>query len=447
LRCARCHDHKFDPVTREDYYGLYAIFAATRFPYAGSEEFASMKAPRQGFVPLRPDAAPALAAYRKRLQDLQAEIKKAEALKPPDPGRLNGLRAEERLLQRLGAPPDLPVAYAVQDGSPTPVRIHLQGDPDRPGPVAPRRVPKFLERGPVAFPEGGSGRLELARRLTRPDHPLTARVFVNRVWQHHFGRGLVATPNNFGTRGEAPSHPELLDHLAAEFVRHGWSVKWLHRYILSSKTYQLAATPSPELLARDPGNVWLGRFTRRRLDAEALRDAVLAVAGRLDRARPGAHPFPPIQSWGWTQHTPFKAVYPSAHRSVYLMTQRIQKHPFLGLFDGPDANTSTEKRAESLLPLQALYLMNDPFVREQAEGFARRLLAHAAEPERRVAHAHALAWGRPAAPEEVARGVEYVSRYTAALSRAGAPRDRLEVEAWTSYARVLLTANEFIFVD
>jgi hypothetical protein len=434
LRCARCHDHKFDPVTREDYYGLYAIFASTVFPYAGSEEFASRNMPRQHFVPLEADASAKLAGYQRRLQELSAML----AGNPKAPA---ALREEQRVLLRMGAPLGLLVAYAVHDGQPTAVRIHLQGA------VAPRRVPKFIEGAPVAFPSDGSGRLELARWMTRPDNPLTARVLVNRVWQHHFGRGLVPTPNNFGMRGEPPSHAELLDHLAAEFVRHGWSIKWLHRYILASKTYQLASTPSPELLAKDPGNVWLGRQTRRRLDAESIRDALLAVGGTLDRSRPGAHPFPPIAAWGWTQHNPFKAIYPSNHRSVYLMTQRFQKHPFLALFDGPDTNVSTGKRPESLLPLQALYLMNDPFVRAQAEGFARVLLQRAPDSERRIDLAHRRAWARPALAGEIEKGMDYVQRYADGLRRAGAPAERVELEAWTSYAAVLLTANAFVFVD
>ena len=449
LRCARCHDHKFDPITREDYYGLYSIFASTTFPYAGSEEFASMKLPRQHFVPLAPNAQKIMADYRQRLKELPPQIKKMEAEKGNKQAqeKLNALRAEERLLHRLGLPADVPGAYAVQDGTVVEARVHLQGDPDKLGPPAPRRVPKFIEGKPVVFPGDGSGRLQLAQWLTRPDHPLTARVLVNRVWQQHFGQGLVATPNNFGLRGEPPSHAELLDHLAGEFVRHGWSIKWLHRYILQSKTYQLASNPTGGLLAKDPNNRWLGRFSRRRLDAEALRDAMLAVSGRLDLQRPGPHPFPPIQAWGWTQHNPFKEIYPSNHRSVYLMTQRIQRHPYLALFDGPDTNTSTEKRTTSLVPLQALYLMNDPFVREQAEAFAKRILALSPESERRIAWAHEIAWGRPAGKVEIAKGVDYVNRYKHELKRTAESGERLELSAWTSYARVLLTANEFVFVD
>jgi hypothetical protein len=443
MRCARCHDHKFDPITREDYYGMYGIFASTTFPYAGSEEFASMKLPRQQFVPLVPNSDKVMADYRQRLKDLPTQIKKLDAEKSKD--KADKLRAEERVLHRLGLPADVHGAYAVQDGKVVEVRIHLAGDPDKLGDAAPRRVPRFIEGTPVVIPKDSSGRLQLAQWLTRPDHPLTARVLVNRVWQYHFGQGLVATPNNFGTRGEAPSHPELLDHLASEFVKHGWSIKWLHRYILGSKTYQLASNPTPELLAKDPGNRWLGRFSRRRLDAEALRDSILAVSGKLDLNRPGRHPFPPIETWGWTQHNPFKDVYPSNHRSVYLMTQRIQRHPFLALFDGPDTNTSTEKRTSSLVPLQALYLMNHPFVKEQAEALAKRMLAVPAE--QRINWGHELAYGRPASKTEIAKGTEYVNRYRDELKRTSEPADRIELAAWTSYARVLLTANEFVFVD
>lgn len=447
LRCARCHDHKFDPITREDYYGLYGIFASTAFPYAGSEEFASMKAPRQHFVPLVPNPDKVMADYRRRLTELKADIKKLEGDKTNKDAqaRCAALQAEERVLHRLGLPPNVPGAYAVQDGKVVDVPIHLAGDPDKPGELAPRRVPRFIEGKPVVMPKDASGRLQLAQWLTQPDHPLTARVIVNRVWQYHFGQGLVATPNNLGMRGSPSSHPELLDHVADEFVKHRWSIKWLHRYILASKTYQLASDPTPELLTKDPSNVWLGRFPRRRLDAEALRDAMLSVSGNLDLNRPGPHPFPPIQNWGWTQHHPFKDVYPSRHRSVYLMTQRLQRHPFLALFDGPDTNMSTEKRTTSLVPLQALYLMNHPFVREQAEAFARRMLA--VPPDRRIAWAHEVAWGRAATKEEIAKTVAYVERYKDEAKRADESPERLELAAWTSYARILLTANEFVFVD
>jgi hypothetical protein len=328
------------------------------------------------------------------------------------------------------------------------VPIQLRGDPAAPGPVVPRGVPAFLSDGQsFQVSAGGSGRLELARWLTRPEHPLTARVMVNRIWQSHFGKGLVATPNNFGLRGEEPTHQDLLDWLAGEFVRSGWSVKHLHRLILSSKTYQLACVHDAANAARDPANRYYWRADRRRLDAESIRDALLLAGGHLDRSRPGPHPFPPMRDWHWTQHNAFKQVYASNHRSVYLMTQRLQRHPFLGLFDGPDTNHSTEKRTSSTVPLQALYLMNNPLVREQSERLARRLIADTPDAAGRIRRACELAWNRPPLPGEILRALAYLDRYRQELQMAGAPPERVELEAWTSYARVLLTSNEFLYLD
>jgi hypothetical protein len=271
---------------------------------------------------------------------------------------------------------------------------------------------------------------------------------VNRIWQHHFGKGIVGTPSNFGLRGDQPTHRELLDWLAGRFVDTGWSIKALHRDIILSKTYQLSSRGNDNTCEKDPGNRWYSRFDRRRLDAEALRDALLTASGNLDLRRPGQHPFPPIDKWGWTQHSPFKEIYPSKHRSVYLMTQRFQRHPYLALFDGPDTNTSTEQRASSTVPLQALYLMNDPFVDEQALGLARRLLAASADPRRRIEIAHLLAWSRrPAGDAEVAAVLRYLEACSQTLRGSGMPPAQVEREAWTSYARVLLCSNEFVFVD
>jgi hypothetical protein len=446
LRCARCHDHKFDPITREDYYALYGIFASTRFPYAGSEEFLSMKRPRESFVPLLPasEADKALEARRKRLEELEATFARAGRDRLPPPP---AFRDELLALRRTNLPPDLPGAYAVAEGTPVDVPIQLAGDPDRPGPVAHRGPPRFLAgKEPFVIREG-SGRLELARWLTAAENPLFARVMVNRLWQHHFGRGLVATPSNFGLRGEPPTHPELLDYLAAEFVRSGWSIKAMHRLIVLSHTYQLSSTNDSANAARDPANVWYWRFDRRRLDAEAVRDALLSAAGHLDTSRPGAHPFPPIAAWSWTQHNPFKDVYPSNHRTVYLMTQRLQRHPFLALFDGPDTNTTTDHRESSTVPLQALFLMNNAFVHEQARGLAQRMIAAAPDDGARIALGYEIAWGRTAAPAEIEAGRQYLRRYQEELARLGIGDGERQAEAWASLARVLLCASEFIYVD
>jgi len=300
---------------------------------------------------------------------------------------------------------------------------------------------------PPAVAAGASGRLELAEWITRPDHPLTARVIANRVWQHHLGRGIVSTPSNFGVRGEQPSHPELLDWLAARLVASGWSIKDLHREILLSRSYRLSSESDEQSAGVDPGNHWLWRFDRRRLDAESIRDAMLAVLGQLDLRRPSAHPFPAIEDWHWTQHTAFKAIYPSEQRSVFLMTQRLVKHPFLAIFDGPDTNTSTDVRPRSTVPLQALYLMNNPFIQEQSAALARRLLREACDVPRRLERAWELAWGRPPSPRENERACRYLATYSAAAAASGISNDRQELEAWTSLARILLTANEFLYIE
>lgn len=498
LRCARCHDHKYDPVTKEDYYALYGIFASTQYPYAGSEEFSSKNFPRSGFVPLLPpeEVGPRLKAHDEKIKERQAEIKRveqegplakqnaelkhqidkkskqiqeleakqqkvdapkaelAELQKQRDEAnrqlqdKLKALRGDLKKLEKPGLPPNLPCAYAVSEAKPVDANLQIRGNPEEQGPVIKRGPPKFLG-GESAFdiPQGSSGRLELAQWLTQPQHPLTARVMVNRIWQHHFGKGLVATPSNFGLRGDAPTHPELLDYLAARLVESGWSIKTMHRLIMLSRTYQLSSASLEANVAKDPGNQWYCRFNRRRLEAEAIRDAMLAVTGNLDWQKPAQHPFPEIHTWGFSQHSPFKAVYESKHRSVFLMTQRLVRHPYLALFDSPDANITTDARSESTVPLQALYLMNNPFVQEQASAVARRLLGATNNREERMRLATELVWSRQLKSKEAERGVEYLDRYQQELARTGAPPEQIEMEAWTSYARVLLTANEFVYVD
>jgi hypothetical protein len=458
LRCARCHDHKYDPLTREDYYALYGFFASTRFPYAGSEEFASKNEPRTNFVALLPqqEANRRFDEHHRHMELRRGHIKQEEqalqaagsdaAKKRQLEERLARLRGDLRGLERWGAPADLPLAYAVTDGKPVDESVHLRGEPDERGPVVPRGVPKFLASDvSLNIPKDESGRLQLAEWLTRPENPLTARVIVNRVWHHHFGRGLVTTPSNFGLRGEPPSHPELLDYLADYFVRHGWSIKALHRLILNSATWQQASDAARSSAADD--EALYAHFTRRRLDAEAIRDAMMFLAGTLRLDRSGPHPFPDISTWGWTQHSPFKDVYDSPHRSAYLMRQRIQRHPYLALFDAPDANVTTDVRTSATVPLQALYLLNNPFVHEQAVRLARRLLAAHSTTDDRIRLGCELAWARPPSADEVKRAKEYVAGYAAAAVQSGAPSDRAEQQAWSSYAWILLTANEFFYID
>ena len=490
LRCARCHDHKYDPVTQRDYYALYGIFASTRFPYAGSEELQTKGWNRTGMVPLlgTPEDAARTERWKADVARLEREAKELEtdgdlarrihALERAPPAgtgtppkektkhhtkrdrRLMELHDRLHLLQRPGGPPGVPLAFAVQDGTQVDEAIQLRSDPSNRGPVVPRGVPEFLSGGtPIVIPPGTSGRRELAEWLTCPDNPLTARVMVNRIWQGHFGKGLVATPSNFGVRGSAPTHPALLDWLTANFVAGArtvrepsapgppWSLKRLHRLIMLSKTYQLASSDRAACSTRDPDNRWYWRQERRRLDAEAIRDSMLSVSGQLNLSVPEDHPFPAISTWSWTQHNPFRAVYEHRHRSVYLMTQRIQRHPFLALFDGPDPNTTTDVRGESTVALQALYFMNNPFVQEQAAALAGRLLTEGHSPEERIDLGVMLAWSRRPSPDEVASLTQRLDALRTQLAATGMPVADREREVWTRFARVLFTANEFLYGD
>lgn len=363
----------------------------------------------------------------------------------PDVARRKELDARiKELTERRAARAAVPayaVAYGVGESSPTNVRIQQRGEPERLGDEVPRRFLEVLG-GDRVPPDAGSGRLPLADWLTRSTNPLTARVFVNRVWQWHFGQGLVTTPSDFGLRGQRPSHPELLNWLASEFVANGWSVKWLHRQIMLSRTYQLASDDHADNLETDPGNRWLWRFARRRLDAESIRDSMLAVSGGLDRSEPGPHPFPPVESWGFTIHRPFHAVYDSRHRSVYLMVQRNRRHPYLALFDAADPNQSVASRHATTTPTQALFLMNSPFVHEQADLFARRILAAADDTPSRVRFAFTAAHGRVPPEPEFQDAVAFVSAYREKLAA-----DDSGQQAWAALARVLLTSNAFLYVE
>jgi hypothetical protein len=359
----------------------------------------------------------------------------------------NALAEATKAREAAAAKEYYPVAYGVSEGAPLNAKIQLRGEPEKTGDEVPRRFLQILG-GDVVSPEGaGSGRLDLANWLTRPSNPLTARVFVNRVWNWHFGQGLVPTPSDFGLRGEAPSHPALLDWLTTEFIASGWSVKALHRLILESQTYQAASDDDPENLLLDPGNRWLWRFARRPLDAEAIRDAMLAVSGRLDRSVPGVHPFPPVQTWAFTIHQPFHEVYDSDHRSLYLMVQRNRRHPFLALFDAADPNQSVPQRLPTITPTQTLFLMNSPFVRQQSQAFARRMIESSGDERERIRFAFVTAQGRPPSATEAGESLAFLDNYRAKFAGTEQPSGDPGEAAWVALGRVLLTSNAFLYVD
>ncbi len=450
--------------------GPFPEFATNRFPILGG------LTPRRylRITVTRTALAQAFAAYRifpytwkgERVREVEIATEQLEPvagdLPPPSAEEQANLMAWEAATRRLNTAltearqrrsalaaraPVIDQAYSMGEGTPQNARIQRRGDPLNLSDEVPR---KFLDilGGQTMPPEAaGSGRLELAGWLTDPANPLTARVMVNRIWQYHFGPGLVRTANNFGKQGRPPSHPELLDYLASRFIESGWSVKAMHRLILLSSTYQLASTGDSTNERLDPENEFYWRFNRRRLDAESIRDAILMVSGGLNRTPAAGHPFPPQDQWNFSQHQPFNAEYATRHRSLYLMTQRIRRHSFLGLFDGPDANESTAARAATTTPLQALYLMNSPFIHEEAARLAELITRTAAEDAERVRFSYRRALGRDPTPAEIAADTEYVQTYLERGEAPGSSVEQREEAAWASHARVLLTRNEFLFVD
>lgn len=462
LSCARCHDHKFDPISTRDYYGLYGIFASTRYPMPGLELFQAQRnfvsllpepETRARLQPYEEETARLTAAMEKLLAECEARslenarVEKSVSLDEQRrrKGELDRMLGQarkegEKLAAHLKKLPPMPTAYAVGEAAPVNARIQLKGEPDRLGTEVPRKFLDVLGGAPLPpQAQTGSGRLELAEWLTDKKNPLTARVMVNRIWQRHFGRGLVPTTSDFGLRGEAPSHPELLDWLAAEFMRSGWSFKHMHRLIMTSQTYRLSSQDGDAQAAADPGNVHYWKFSRQRLDAESLRDTLLFVSGALDLTpQTEPYPIPPAKDWRYTQHHPFKDDYSSQKRSVYLMVKRLTARPYFQNFDGADANVCTSARDSSVTALQALYFFNDAFVHEQAEACAQALLQLGADSER-IRHLYITLLAREPSAEESA----VLTCHVAAVKK----RTGDEPAAWASLCRSLFRLNEFLYLD
>ncbi len=487
LKCARCHDHKFDPMLATDYYGLYGIFESTLYPTMGAS---NQPSPTQLVAAENnPDSQQKIDAYWDLLSQYQhqirnhfrpwlkptleeykqvaAKIKQAEKDKQPieklEARRQKLLASHKGKFQELmehGLPwlkqekarlvkqPPAEMLYAVIDGKPHHAKLHRRGNPSNPGDVVPRQFISVISKTKPDLDQQRSGREELANWITAADHPLTARVIVNRLWYHHFGQGLVKTVDNFGVLGAAPSHPELLDYLANQLIEQNWSLKAIHRQMMLSRVYRLDSNDIKENSQRDPGNVFLWKYSRKRLDAESIRDAMLFVSGELDREPGGPHPFMPWHKKGYSLNGPFHKVYPSKKRSVYLMTQRLFKHPFLGLFNGPDTNETTGTRSSSNLPTQALYLMNSPFLPALAESFGKRILQSNLTEEKQLQAAFQIAFSRNPTPAEQADFLESLHAYRREMLKEH-PKDAAagNQEAWTGLAKVLLTSNEFFFID
>jgi hypothetical protein len=336
-------------------------------------------------------------------------------------------------------------APAMRDGTGLNERVFVRGSHKIPGVEAPRAFPEVFGR--PAFGGPGSGRLELAKALTDPANPLVARVMVNRLWLHHFGEGIVRSPDDFGKLGQLPTHPELLDWLATEFVSRGWSVKHMHRLMVLSTAYRQSSRATPEQAAKavtgDPQNKLLHRQHVRRLEAEPIRDAILLVSGRLDRSLegPGVLPYLTEHQVGRGRPTP-GPLDGNGRRSVYLQVRRNFLNPMFTAFDYPTPFTTIGRRTVSNVPAQALAMLNNPFVLQQAELWAKRVLTEKnLAAEERVGGMYVSAFGRPPTRSELAAAVEFVAEASKDYGGANHPK------AWGDLAHVLFNAKEFIFVE
>ena len=431
LGCARCHDHKFDPVSTEDYYALAGMFYSTHFLAKLGTKGGAYTMNR---VPLVPAAD--VAKRQEHVNQLNQINEKLAALdkqspKPPpnDPQRVQLTTKRDRLQSEL--PPETPRAIAVQEGG-TPgglfpniqdVPIHIRGSYARLGRIVPRGLPHFFVGDSQTPITQGSGRRQLADWVASPDNPLTARVIVNRVWQWHFGKGLVHTPNNFGMRSQPPAHPQLLDWLANDLITNGWSLKKLHRRIMLSATYQQSSQVARELVERDPDNRLLARFAPRRLEAEAIRDAMLFVSGRLDPTSSG----------------PAGVDLNIRRRSLYVQTARWNRSNFATLFDAANPDASTARRVSTTVTPQSLFLLNNAFTLDQARHLAKRILAGEfhKDDETRIDRLYQLLFSRSATRDEQIIAQTII-----------APTDQRSGEAaWVDLAHVLLCTNEFVYLD
>ena len=492
VHCARCHDHKFDPIPQQDYYRLQAVFAPLRsmsHPLVGPDVRAANRAEiariDAAHRPLRREKTSLEAPYLQRLvaaairempEYLQvawntpadqrtagqrlnvAQIKRtleSDTLrnKFPEKELVVLMTDEERnqhreLKDRIAAlerqkPKPYPSALAVGEDTPRPTYFLHRGSVDARGPIVTPGVLSVLALTEYEFPappEGGQSswrRRGLAEWIVSPENPLTARVMVNRIWQHHFGEGIVRTPSNFGDLGERPSHPALLDWLALDFMRGGWSVKAMHRLMMTSQTYQMASDDVPANLTTDQENRWFWRMPRERLEAEAIRDGILAVAGTLDRAVGGPCVFPYIDPILFQSST--KRTWPGRpdedpttwRRSVYVFSKRSIRYPLFEAFDQPNLVNSHDRRNRSTIAPQALLLTNNNFLLTQARHFAQRLRCEAGDDVAlQVRRAFLLALGRAPDAEESTLAVQYVQSSPDALAE---------------FCLALFNLNEFVY--
>jgi hypothetical protein len=424
--CARCHDHKTDPIPTRDYYALAGIFRSTETMW-GAAAHQGLTAPQ---TPLHELQATAKVLPRAELEPI---IKANPPHRPPAKPSF-----------KYAA--DAPLAMGVRDAKKIEdCKLNIDGESKKLGAAIPRGFLSACGGGTVTDLKQ-SGRLELAQWLASPRNPLTARVFVNRVWLQLFGEGLVTTPNDFGLSGERPTHPELLDHLATRFMREGCSIKKLIRTIVLSRTYQLSSRngdlKSPQAVENRLS--LFGQHRVRRLDAETIRDTMLFATGDLN---------PQPASGSLIQHRDVlinelpSLHQPSTQRSIYLLMLRNSMPPELTPFNLPDATTVLDKRDSSALATQSLYLLNNTFIIEQSRRFAKRLLQSGTEAEKRIAAAYRAALGRDATAAELQRGLDFIREADSMLVSTQTDHPRRELDTWAAFCQALFASNELRYVD
>jgi hypothetical protein len=452
VACARCHDHKFDPITQKDYYAVAGIFRSTQTCYGTIRLIQSnhpsplITLPKEADVaiPLEPLTAERRAAIDKQIADVREQISKITGNAQDTfirrifmQGRITALQSQLALYESDGTPK--PIAMGVREGRPADSPLYVRGEIRQPSGAVRRGFPQVLTTKQPDIRRSESGRRELADWIASSDNPLTARVMANRIWVHLFGRGLVPTPDNFGASGLPPSHPALLDYLAVSFVDNGWSVKKLIRSIVLSRAYRLSTQFDERNFEVDPDNVLVWRMSKRRLEAEALRDSMLAVAGRLDRTPPKGDS---VQRGGEGSATFRGRLGPGGgdpsladtHRTVYLPIVRDGLPEILTLFDFPDPSLIVGERATTTVPAQSLYLMNNPFVIRQAEGLADQLLAVTGDDHAKLARAYQLCFSRNPSEAELLEAQRFISDYGKHHSRR---------TTWAAFAQALFASAEF----
>ena len=462
--CARCHDHKFDPIDTADYYGLAGIFKSTRtmdtytkvakwheHPLKSAEatqiqaEYEAQVAAKK--IVIETTVKSADEALQASLPDGAISPESKESQYPEETRTaLTKLREELTALEK--APPELPTSMGVTEDEIVDVPIHVRGNPSRLGDVVPRHVPAVM-KGPEmpGFSGQHSGRRELAEWLVNDHHPLTSRVLVNRVWRWHFGRGLVASADNFGLLGEKPSHPELLDWLAQEFIHRKWSLKEMHRLILLSNTYQQSTLVSSEAASADPDNRLWSRFPVRRLAAEEIRDSLLFVSGQLDTTMGGS--LLKVKNRGYLfDHTSIDTTdYNSPRRSLYLPVIRNNVFEMFQLLDFPDPAVPTGDRATTTVAPQALMMMNSDFVMQAADALAGRVLTKESSDSERVKEIYVTCLGREPSDEEISQDLQLIQDTLQTFSSdARSDKDRLTA-AWSVACQVVLASSEFVYLQ